>query len=190
MRLLRMAAAFVAAFALSGCLGPAPKEPKHWLVEAKAASAKAEGEARFAVARLSHFEVRAPYDRLSVAVLKKDGSIVFDPENSFASSPAAMLKNAALDALSSSGLFADIVEQSSGAGSETAVEIYVTRIAVDCRVEGVRSASVALKTRLLDGRKTVAVAEGEGAAPVADGRLSSAFSDAFAAALAEALGKI
>ena len=76
------------------------------------------------------------------------------------------------------------------ASVQTSIEVTVTRLALDCRKDGVREASVALSITLLDGRRLVSVAEAEGGAATPDGNYSAAFSAAFCKAFAEALKRL
>ena len=69
------------------------------------------------------------------------------------------------------------------ATSDLAMEIVVTRLALDCRAEGRRDASVALAVALVGGRSVVSTARGEASAPVGEGDFSAAFSKAFEEAL-------
>ena len=174
----------------AGCLGPAPKAPKMWLVETKSTAAKSTDEPRYGAVRLARLTVCAPYDRPPLAVLRNDGSVAFDPANSFATSPAAMLKAAALDVIASTGIFTLAVEQSSSAATKNSLEITVTRIALDCRTPGLRTAAVAVKVVLLEGRNVITSTEGDSEATAKDGDYSAAFSAAFTSALTQALKKL
>ena len=140
----------VFAVALAGCLGPAPKAPVNWTIDVDAG------------ARVASVAVCAPYGGQRIAVLRPNGSIAFDPSNSFAASPSAILK----DALVSRG----------GRGAVT-----VRRLALDCRAKGRRSALVELEMSL--GERT---AKGEASVPTPDGNYTAAFSSAFSRAFAQA----
>ena len=165
-----------------GCLGAAPKAPKNWSIEwAKTSVERSESEALPAV-KLVQLDVRAPYNGTHLAVLRQDGSIAFDAFNSFAAQPAAILKGAASDALEASGRFSQVIYGGSAALAPYALEITVTRLALDCR-DGRRDASVALTVVLVGSRNVVASASGEAAVPVAEGNFSQAFSSAFSDAL-------
>ena len=142
--------AYFPAFILAGCLGSAPKTPVYWTIEVETAE-----KAAFVM-------VCAPYGGQRIAVLRGDGSIAFDPCNSFAASPAAILK----DALVTRG----------GVGS-----VVVRRLALDCREPGRRDAVVELD--IAAGEKS---ASGSASVSAADGNYSAAFSRAFAKAYAEA----
>jgi len=135
---------------LAGCLGPAPKPPVNWTIEiaedAKVVSAV----------------VCAPYGAQRLAVLRPDGSIAFDPRNSFAAAPAAIVKDA-------------LVERR-GAGA-----LVVRRLALDCRSAGRRDAVVDLEVSAGD-----VVSRGSAAEPTADGNYTAAFSRAFSKAYREA----
>ena len=174
----------------AGCLGPAPKEPVRWFVEAGSATVKCDEAPRHGAARLSRLAVRPPYDRTALAVLRRNGSIAFDPSNSFAASPAAMLNGVALDVIAASGIFEAAVGRSSSAAAQESIEIDVNRFALDCRVQGLRTASVSLKVTLLKGHEILSVADGDGEASAAEGDYSASFSAAFTSALVQALRKL
>jgi hypothetical protein len=143
-------AAYVSAFLLAGCLGSAPKAPAYWTIDVESAE------------KATSVVVCAPYGGQRLAVLRGNGSIAFDPCNSFAAAPAAILK----DALVARG----------GSGAVT-----VRRIALDCREEGRRDALVELDVALGDK-----VASGAASVSAADGNYTAAFTRAFARAHAEA----
>lgn len=174
----------------AGCIGPAPKEPVHWLVETRAVAVKGSGAPRHGVVRMSRVSVRPPYDRSALAVLRKDGSVAFDPANSFAAPPASLLKWTAKDIVGSSGVFEAAVGQASAANARLSMEIDVPVFALDCRVPGLRNALATVKVTLYDGHEIAAVADGDGEAPAEDGDYSAAFSAAFSSALVQALKKL
>ena len=61
------------------------------------------------------------------------------------------------------------------------------RLALDCRAEGRREASVALVMTLVRGRSVVASSKAEASAPLEGGNFSAAFSRAFGDAALAAL---
>lgn len=142
---------FALATALAGCLGPAPKTPAYWTIDVESD------------AKAAFVTVCAPYGGQRIAVLRQDGSIAFDPANSFAASPSAILK----DAL--------VVRGGKGA-------LMIRRLALDCRAAGRRDALVEIDYIL--GERT-----GKGSASVttSDGNYSTAFSRAFEKAYAQAV---
>ena len=170
---------------VAGCLGTAPKAPKNWTVEWAGPAAKSAAEAPDGApsVKLLQLDVLAPYSGNRLAVLRADGSIAFDSFNSFAAQPASLLKGAAYDVVESCGAFSRVVRPNSSAASDLAMEIVVTRLALDCRAEGRRDASVALAVALVGGRSVVSTARGEASAPVGEGDFSAAFSKAFEEAL-------
>ena len=89
--------ALCAVLALTGCLSSAPKAPVNWTVEPSAAAVPRVQSQKYGTVRVAQVAVRAPYDGLRLAVLRRDGSVAFDPFNSFASSPSALLRGAAQD---------------------------------------------------------------------------------------------
>ena len=176
---------------LAGCLGTAPEPPKCWNVEGGGAAYAGEAPAEPAPAvKLMQLDVRAPYNGTRFAVLRSDGSVAFDSCNSFAAPPAALLKGAAYDLISSSGKFGRVVNASSSAGAPFSMEITVTRLALDCRSEGRRDASAAVALTLVRGRNDVSFSVGEASMPAADGNYTAAFSGAFAGAMSAALHRL
>ena len=140
--------------------------------------------------RLAQVGVRAPFDGRQFAVLRPDGSVAFDPFNAFAAHPAALIRGAAEDALAASGAFSHVVAANSPASARFELEVSVTRLALDCTAEGRRDAVVSLSCALIEGRRAVAAAHGEGASPTADGDYSAAFSRAFSSAVASAVAAL
>lgn len=136
---------------LAGCLGSAPKPPVTWTIDV-------ESDAKVAFAA-----VCAPYGGQRFAVLRSDGSIAFDPRNSFAAAPGSIIK--------------DAVVGRKGEGS-----LFVRKLALDCRAAGRRNAVVSLEVVVGDR-----VGKGEAAEPTADGNYSAAFSHAFSKAYANAI---
>lgn len=136
--------------ALAGCLSSAPKPPVNWTIDVAA-------EAKVASA-----VVCAPYAGQRLAVLRADGSIAFDPFNSFAAAPGSIIKDAV------------VARRGEGA-------LVVRRLALDCRAAGRRDAVVELEIALGDR-----LGKGEAAEPTADGNYSAAFSRAFEKAYTQA----
>lgn len=185
----KVLAAAMAAFALTGCLTSASvPEIACWNVEYFGERAGRGVESRFGVARVSQVVVRAPYAVKGLAVLRANGTVAFDPYNEYAAGPNALLKGVVEDALAASGLFKSVVGASSAAGASVAVEVTVTRLALDCRKEGVRHALAELELRLLDGREIVSSVKGSGVADAAGGNYGEALSGAVSDALKAALG--
>lgn len=174
---------------LAGCLGPAPKAPANWIVEwTGPVSAEAPEPPKDApTAKLLNLEVLAPYNGTRIAVLRGDGTLAFDSFNSFAAQPSSLLKGAAYDTIERSGVFSRTVRPGSSASADYALEISVTRLALDCRSEGRLNASVALSVALVGGRSVVSTARGEASVPAEGGNFSAAFSKAFEEALLEAV---
>jgi ABC-type uncharacterized transport system auxiliary subunit len=174
---------------LAGCLGTAPKAPRNWTVDWSGPSADAAAEAAAGApsAKLLQLEVLAPYGGTRLAVLRGDGSVAFDHFNSFAAQPASLLKGAAFDVVEQSGVFSRVVRPSSSAAADFALEVTVTRLALDCRAEGRTEASVALSATLVGGRAVVSSARAEASAPVSGGNFSAAFSRAFEESLLAAV---
>ncbi|MBR3222708.1 MAG: hypothetical protein IKF72_10845 [Kiritimatiellae bacterium] len=176
--------------ALAGCLTSRAPEVACWNLEHAAADAAAKAEARFGVVRVSQVVVRAPYAAKGIAVLRANGTVAFDPYNEYAAGPGALLKGVVSDAMEASGLFKAVVGESSSARASLLAEVVVTRLAIDCREEGVRRASAELLLQLVDGREIAALAKGAGGADAADGNYGAALSRAVSDALAAALGRL
>lgn len=174
--------------ALAGCLSPShPPEVACWNIEYSAPSAPSAAEPSFGVARVSQVTVRAPYGAKSIAVLRGNGTVAFDPYNEFAAGVAQLLKGTVAEAMEKSGLFNAVVGASSSAGSDVFAEATVTRLALDCREQGRRKAVADVCVMLVSGRDIVASASGSGTADAADGNYGKAFSRAVSDALANAL---
>ena len=171
----------------TGCLGPAPKAPRNWLVEWTGSSAAGAAAPSAPSVKFQQLEVLAPYGGTHIAVLRPDGSIAFDAFNSFAAAPASLMKGAAVDVIESSGLFSRVVRPGSSAAADCSLEATVVRLALDCRAEGRREASVALVMTLVRGRSVVSSAKGEASVPLEGGDFSAAFSRAFEGAALAAL---
>lgn len=135
---------------LAGCLAAAPGRPAYWTLEI--------GSAR----RVASATVCAPYSGQRLAVLRPDGSVAFDPCNSFAASPSAIVRDALV-----------------ARGAEGVLS--VRRLALDCRKTGRRDALVELEVTS-GGR----VSSGSASEPTADGNYTAAFSRAFERACAVA----
>lgn len=176
---------FLLAPVLAGCLGPAPTASENWTIEC-ADVPQNEAVRGTETVRLAQVNVRAPFDGRRFAVLRPDGSVAFDAFNGFAAPPAALMRDAAEDFFARVPVYRRVVSANSAASARYVLEISVTRLALDCRREGRRDASVALSLVVLDGRTVQAVRRGEASAPTDDGNYSAAFSRAFTDALAAA----
>lgn len=175
--------------ALAGCLSTKSVPVSHWPVNYVGPTA-AERPGRLGIGRVSQVVVRAPYNAEGIAVLRGNGTVEHDPYNEFAAIPSTLLKGALLDAMAASGKFTTVVSASSAVKSSAMVEMMVTELALDCRVAGVRTASVKIVLRVLQGSEIVGLEKGEGRADAADGNYGAAFSKAFSDALAAGLGRI
>lgn len=175
---------------VAGCLSPAPKAPTNWTIEIGCRPDLQSSQlASRRQLRLNRVRVRAPFAGRRIAVLRDDGSVAFDSYNVFAAAPALLLTGAALDAVNSSpDATCVLLSEDSSARCKESIEITVSTFALDCR-QGRRDARVALEVALLSGRDLVANGAGTAAVPVT-GDFSQAFSSAYAAALAEAFGKL
>lgn len=170
---------------LAGCLGPAPIASENWTIECT--DVPRSGAVRGAeTVRLAQVNVRAPFDGRRFVVMRPDGSMAFDAFNGFAAPPAALMRGAAEDFFSRTPIYQLVVAANSSANARYALEISVTRLALNCREEGRRTASVALSVVVLDGRTIQAVHRGEATCATDDGNYSAAFSRAFTDALAAA----
>jgi hypothetical protein len=80
-----------------------------------------------------------------------------------------------------------VLAPASTAVAPLALELTVTRLALDCRAPGQRDAAVALTLTVVGNRTVLDAVRGEAAAPVVARDYSAAFSKAFADALAAAV---
>ena len=186
----RAFAVVLASSALSGCLTSSVPEIACWNIEYSGEKAGRGVEPRFGVVRVSQVVVRAPYAVKGMSVLRANGTVAFDPYNEYAAGPNALLKGVVEDALEASGFFRAVVGPSSTAGASVTAEVTVTRLALDCRKEGVRNAVAELEIRLLGGRDIVSSAKGSGIANAADGNYGAAFSVAVSDAIKAAIGRL
>ncbi len=182
-------AALAAAVLLAGCIGAGPKAPCNWTLdwERSAMPHAAAADAAAPIVRISSVTVRPPYDLQRLAVLRKDGSLAFDPRNSFAASPAQLMRGAVHDAFAASGRFKRVLSGSSAAAASLSAEVSVTLLALDCRRDGQRDATVELSLVFVEDREVVYSSRGKGIAATPDGDYSAAFSRAFALAVQDAL---
>lgn len=180
------------ALPLCGCISSAPRAAENWAIEMwRAGEMTNEGVETIGEAvRIAQVSVRAPYDGTHLAVMRGDGSLAFDAYNAFAASPSHMLRGAVQDAVAASGAFASALPANSTATCALALETTVTRIALDCRKEGRRDATIELSMMLLKGREPVASARAEGKAATSDGDYSAGFSRALAKAVKNAISEI
>jgi len=125
-----------------------------------------------------------------MVVMRKDGTVAFDDYNLFAASPSLLLNGVCLSALKASGLFENVIGASSGASSDVSVEVFVERLALDCRQEGARRAVVEILVRVLKGRSIMSTTEGEESVDASDGDYGVAFSKAVSSAVSSALSKM
>ena len=182
----------IAALALGGCMSAAPRAPQNWAIEFWRASQTAESAAgaKTGTVRVASVTVRAPYDGTRLAVMRSDGSLAFDSYNAFAAAPAQMLRGAVQDAVEASGAFERVVAANSSAACDMTLETTVTRLALDCRNEGRRDASVEATLQLSRGRDVVAAVRADAKAPTSDGDYSAAFSRALARAVGKAMEEL
>ena len=192
MRMSRFLFGLAVATALCGCISSAPRAAENWAVEFWRAGDVGLGatEAKGEAVRVAQVNVRAPYDGTRLAVMRSDGSLAFDSYNAFAASPSQMLRGAVQDAVEASGAFACVLSANSAAACPLTLETTVTRIALDCRKEGRRDASIELTLMLLKGREPIASARGEGKMVTSEGDYSAAFSRALAKAVKAAMEEI
>ena len=173
----------------AGCISSPAKVPSNWTLDWERSNfpAVAVGDAASRTVRVASVAVRAPYDTQRLAVLRADGSLAFDPYNTFASPPAQLLRGAVHDALGASGRFKRVLGGNSGAAADFSAEVTVTTLALDCRKSDQRDAVVALTLSFVEGREVVYSSRGKGSAATENGDFSAAFSRAFALAMQEAM---
>lgn len=181
--------AFVSLFAVAGCLSASDSKTVFWPVDYEKTGEVA-AAAKYQVARMSSVVVRAPYGDNRLAVLLPNGSIAFDDLNEYASSPAMLAKGIAGDAMRASGLFKSVIGSSSSVVADVAVEVVVTRLALDCREAGLRKALADVKVRLVENGRLVAAADGSGVVDAGDGRYGVAFTKAVSSAFDSAFSAL
>ena len=162
-----MTARTVAAAALllcAGCFTSSTPMPKTWVVSpADVKPPAAPAPNAFSVTRQGTLTVAAPFDSTSFIVRRADGSVARDSYNVFASPPSTLLRAAVRARLEADGRFGRIVPQSSSASADVQVEVLVRDLSLDCSKAE---------------RRTGDAAKGD---------CSAAFSQAFDAALVDAL---
>jgi len=175
----------------AGCFSTPPPTVACWTIAPKGSEAAAVADSpKFGEVRLAVVSVRAPFDGKPIAVLRQDGSMAFDPYNQFASVPSALMKGAALDVLRGTGLFKGVQPSITTADVDTALELTVDEVALDCRAAGERKACVRLTLAMVRKRLVVAAGRGSAAVDTADGDYSKAFGAAFARALSGAAAQL
>jgi ABC-type uncharacterized transport system auxiliary subunit len=175
---------------LAGCFTGGARAPVNWTLDVSGIKMPALAEPRAGSVRISQLTVRTPYDVKQLSVLRPDGSIAFDPWNQFPAAPASMLKHVALDVMSASRAFKNVLPSTSSAKADASVEISVERFALDCRGENSRKAAAEVTVRILRNRELIKTVSGASSVPVEAGRYSYAFSEAFADALLAAISHI
>lgn len=175
---------------LTGCLTATVPDVSRWLVEYRPVKAGQVGRPVFGVARLTQLIVRSPYNTEGLAVLRANGTVAFDPLNEYAAQPSFLLRGIVLDALTASGLFDNVIGATSKVAEDYAVEVTVTRLALDCRKDGERKAVAEVVLRLVKGESIAKVAEGSASIDAADGNYGEAFSRALSVALSDAMGHL
>ena len=174
---------------LAGCLTSTPPSVSYWPLEYKG-TAKPASAAKYGVVRVSQVLVRTPYNSEGITVLRANGSLAFDPYNAFAALPSALLKGVLMECLQTSGLFKSVVNASSSVHASANVEMFVTRLALDCRTEGSRQAVAEVLVRVIGEDGTMKITKGAGKVDAADGNYGAAFSKAVTAALDTALDEL
>ena len=174
---------------LAGCLTASAPKISQWILEYEGAVRTAQ-VVKYDVGRVSQVLVRSPYNEVGIAVLKADGSVAFDPYNEYAANPTSMLKGMVSDAMDASGIFGSVVNASSSVKSTAMVEVLFTRLALDCRKDGVRQASAAVIVRILGAGERANIAKGEGVADATDGNFGAALSAAASTALRSAFDQL
>lgn len=173
----------------AGCLTATTPVTNEWTIQIATLNSRAETP-KFAVTRLSQVAVRAPYDTTSLAVLRADGSLAFDPYNRFAAQPSQLLKGVVQDILSASGCFEAVVPASSAASVSQIVEVSITSLRLNCAAAEplARTAEASVMVLVLNAnREIVGSVRGSGTADAADGDYGAAFSTALTLALSKAL---
>ena len=186
------AASSAALLLCAGCLSSSVEPPKTWTVTPTDARPPAVAPAgAFSVTRQGAITVTAPFDSASFVVRRADGSVARDAYNAFASPPSALLRAAVRACLEADGRFGRIVPQSSSATADVQVEVLVRDLSLDCSQAERRTTRASVSIDVLRagrGARTVILSgDGAGTGDAAKGDYSAAFSQAFDAALVDAL---
>ena len=186
------AASSAALLLCAGCLSSSVEPPKTWTVTPTDARPPAVAPAgAFSVTRQGAITVTAPFDSASFVVRRADGSVARDAYNAFASPPSALLRAAVRARLEADGRFGRIVPQSSSATADVQVEVLVRDLSLDCTEAERRTARAAVSIDVLragrGARMVILSGDGAGTGDAAKGDYSAAFSQAFDAALVDAL---
>ena len=186
-------AAVVAALLLcAGCLSSSVPVPKTWVVspaDVKPPAAPPPGA--FSVTREGSLTVLPPFDSTSFIVRRADGSVARDPYNVFTSPPSALLRTAVRARLEADGRFGRVVPQASIASVDAQVEVTVRDLSLDCSEAERRTARASVSIDVLrmgrGSRAVILSGDGVGRSDATKGDYSAAFSQAFDAALVDAL---
>ena len=189
--IMRVAGAAALLFCV-GCLSSSTPVPKTWMVAPTSDQPPAVPQpGAFSTTRQGAVTVNAPFDSTSFIVRRADGSVARDPYNVFASPPSSLLRASVRARLEADGRFGRVVPQSSSASADVQAEVLVRDLSLDCSNPDRRAARAAVSLDVLRmgrGARTVVLSgDGAGAADAANGDYSAAFSQAFDAALANAL---
>ena len=186
-------AATVAALLLcAGCFTSSTPVPKAWVVSpADVKPPVAPSPGAFSVTREGTLTVLPPFDSTSFIVRRADGSVARDSYNVFTAPPSALLRAAVRTRLEADGRFGRVVPQSSVASADAQVEVTVRDLSLDCSEAERRTARASVSIDVLRmgrGARTVVLSgDGSGTSNAAKGDYSAAFSQAFDAALVDAL---
>lgn len=185
-------AAVTAALLLcAGCFSSSVPPPRAWTVSPADVTPAAPTPGAFAVTRQGAVTVAAPFDSTSFVVRRADGSVARDPYNVFVSPPSALLRTAVRARLEADGRFGRVVPQSSSASADVQVEVLVRDLSLDCTDAERRVTRAAVSVDVLQsgrGTRTVILSgDGSGMGDAKEGNYSAAFSQAFDAALVNAL---
>jgi len=185
----------VVAAALSlcaGCFSSSVPAPKAWIVTpANVPPPAVPAPGAFSVTRQGALTVTAPFDSTSFVVRRADGSVARDPYNVFASPPSALLRAAVRARLEADGRFGRVVPQSSSASADVQVEVLVRELSLDCSDAARRVARAAVSVDVMragrGARAVILSGDGDGTGDASKGDYSASFSQAFDAALVNAL---
>ena len=174
----------------AGCLSSSTPAPKTWIVApANVTPPTNPTPGAFSVTRQGALTVTAPFDSTAFVVRRADGSVARDPYNVFASPPSTLLRAAVRARLEADGRFGRVVPQSSSASADVQVEVLVRDLSLDCTDAERRESRAAVSVDVLRtgrGVRTV-ILSGDGTGDAEKGDYSAAFSQAFDAALVNAL---
>ncbi len=177
-------------FLCAGCLGPQPSTPTYWPFSAQKTVHTAPVHTRNVVLGLNRIRVSEPYDSRRFCVLRADGSLAFDDLNAFVARPSRALMPLFEETLLRFNFAWQTTTDFNPSSAIPQLTLDVKRFAMDCREKGKRQAICDLACTYKGADGKVIRSAGAAVASAEDCDYGTAFSQAFADALVDALEKI